>query len=125
MVDLKYIGHSAFEIRNGDNAVLIDPLVSTNEKYDWHNEPITDILLTHAHGDHVGEALEIAKEKDIEITRRAYNDTTRSYNALIKKSPYKILASILGYSKRDFFDVDLVTKEEVAINFVDRRQGER
>ena len=68
MVDLKYIGHSAFEIKNGDNAVLIDPLVSTNEKYDWHNEPITDILLTHAHGDHVGEALEIAKEKDIEIT---------------------------------------------------------
>ena len=66
-----------------------------------------------------------AIEKDIEITRRAYNDTTRSYNALIKKSPYKILASILGYSKRDFFDVDLVTKEEVAINFVDRRQGER
>ncbi len=66
-----------------------------------------------------------AIEKDIETTRRAYNDTTRSYNALIKKSPYKILASILGYSKRDFFDVDLVTKEEVAINFVDRRQGER
>lgn len=66
-----------------------------------------------------------AIEKDIEITRRAYNDTTRSYNALIKKSPYKILASILGYSKRDFFDVDLVTKEEVSINFVDRRQGER
>ena len=38
-----------------------------------------------------------AIEKDIEITRRAYNDTTRSYNALIKKSPYKILASILGF----------------------------
>lgn len=66
-----------------------------------------------------------AIEKDIEVTRRAYNDTTRSYNALIKKSPYKILASILGYSKRDFFDVDLVTKEEVAINFEDRRQERR
>ena len=39
MVDLKYIGHSAFEIRNGDNAVLIDPLVSTNEKYNWKDEP--------------------------------------------------------------------------------------
>lgn len=66
-----------------------------------------------------------AIEKDIEITRRAYNDTTRSYNALIKKSPYKMLAAILGYSKRDFFDVDLVTKEEVAINFEDRRQERR
>ena len=68
MVDLKYIGHSAFQITNGDKAVLIDPLVSVNEKYNWHDEPIVDILLTHAHGDHVGEALEIAKEKDIEIT---------------------------------------------------------
>ncbi len=68
MVDLKYIGHSAFEIKHDDKAVLIDPYVSVNEKYDWHEQPITDILLTHAHGDHLGEAIEIAKEKDIEIT---------------------------------------------------------
>ncbi len=68
MVDLKYIGHSAFEIKNGDKAVLIDPLVSVNEKFNWQEEPITDILLTHAHSDHIGEALEIAKEKDIDIT---------------------------------------------------------
>ena len=32
MVDLRYIGHSAFEIKNGDKAVLIDPLVSVNDK---------------------------------------------------------------------------------------------
>lgn len=68
MVDLKYIGHSAFEVKNGDKAVLIDPLVSVNEKFNWHDEPVTDILLTHAHGDHLGQAIEIAKEKDIEIT---------------------------------------------------------
>ncbi len=68
MVDLKYIGHSAFEIKNGDSAVLIDPLVSINKKYKWKDEPITDILLTHAHGDHLGEAIEIAKKKDAEIT---------------------------------------------------------
>ena len=68
MVDLKYIGHSAFEIENGDSAVLIDPLVSINKKYKWKDEPITDILLTHAHGDHLGEAIEIAKKKDAEIT---------------------------------------------------------
>jgi len=68
MVDLKYIGHSAFEIKNGDKAVLIDPLVSINNKFKWKKEPITDILLTHAHGDHLGEAIKIAKEKDITIT---------------------------------------------------------
>ena len=68
MVDLKYIGHSAFEFKKDDKAVLVDPLVSVNDKFNWHEEPITDILLTHAHGDHLGEAIEIAKEKDIEIT---------------------------------------------------------
>ena len=68
MVDLKYIGHSAFEIKNGDSAVLIDPLVSINKKYKWKDEPITDILLTHAHGDQLGESIEIAKKKDAEIT---------------------------------------------------------
>lgn len=68
MVDLRYIGHSAFEIKNNDKAVLIDPLVSINKNFKWEDEPISDILLTHAHGDHLGEAIEIAKEKDAEIT---------------------------------------------------------
>lgn len=68
MVDLKYIGHSAFEIKKDGKAILIDPLVSVNKKYSWRKQDISDILLTHAHGDHLGEAIEIAKAKDIEIT---------------------------------------------------------
>ena len=68
MVDIKYIGHSAFQIINGDNAVIIDPFVKQNKDYDWKREPIKDILLTHAHGDHLGDAIEIAKDLDIEIT---------------------------------------------------------
>ena len=68
MVDIKYIGHSAFQITNGENAVIIDPLVKQNPKYDWKKEPLKDILLTHAHGDHLGQAIEIAKDLDIEIT---------------------------------------------------------
>jgi len=68
MVDLKYIGHSAFEIRNNEKSILIDPLVSSNHKYDWEKLDITDIFLTHAHRDHVGEAIEIAKKKNATIT---------------------------------------------------------
>ncbi len=68
MVDIKYIGHSAFQITNGENAVIIDPFVKQNPKYDWKKEPLKDILLTHAHGDHLGQAIEIAKDLDIEIT---------------------------------------------------------
>ena len=68
MVDIKYVGHSAFQITHEDKAVLIDPWVDRNNTYDWHNEPITDILLTHAHGDHLGNTVEIAKGKDITVT---------------------------------------------------------
>ncbi len=68
MVDLKYISHSAFEFKNNDKAVLVDPWVDRNKDYNWHESPLTDILLTHAHGDHLGNAIEIAKEKDIPIT---------------------------------------------------------
>ncbi len=69
MVDIKYVGHSAFEIKGQKNSILIDPLVSINEKFDYNKiENLTDIFLTHGHGDHLGEAIEIAKQKDVSIT---------------------------------------------------------
>lgn len=64
-------------------------------------------------------------EREIEQARRNYNDTTRNFNSLIQQFPNNILASILGYKKRAFFEVDLLTKEEVKINFPDRRKEER
>lgn len=64
-------------------------------------------------------------EKDIETARRHYNDTNRSYNALIQQFPNNVLASILGYKKRAFFEVDLITKEPVQISFPDRRNRDR
>ncbi len=67
-MDLRYIGHSAFEIKLKENSIMIDPYVAINSKYDWHSANITDIFLTHAHGDHLGQAIEIAKEKDATIT---------------------------------------------------------
>lgn len=67
-MDLKYIGHSAFEFKLANNSILVDPYIKHNEKYDWHESNITDIFVTHAHGDHLGQAIEIAKEKDATIT---------------------------------------------------------
>ncbi len=64
-------------------------------------------------------------EEEIELARRYYNGTTRNYNALIQKFPNNILAAILGYSKRSFFEVDLLTRENVQINFEDRRKNPR
>ena len=67
-MDLKYIGHSAFEIKLEKNSLLIDPYVNHNKNYNWHDANITDIFVTHAHSDHLGQAIEIAKEKDATIT---------------------------------------------------------
>lgn len=67
-MDLRYIGHSAFELKLAINSILIDPYVQVNPNYNWHEANITDIFVTHAHGDHLGQAIEIAKEKDATIT---------------------------------------------------------
>ena len=68
MVDLKYIGHSAFEFKTGDKSILVDPYISHNDKYDYKKSNITDIFVTHAHPDHLGEAIDISKNKKAPIT---------------------------------------------------------
>lgn len=67
----------------------------------------------------------VAIEEEIELARRYYNGTTRNYNSLIQTFPNSVLASILGYSKRSFFEVDLLTRENVQVDFADRRQNPR
>ena len=70
MVDLKYIGHSAFEFKTGETSILVDPLVSVNPKYDYTKSNITDIFITHAHSDHVGEAQEYCTKPSIQNIQR-------------------------------------------------------
>ncbi len=62
-MDIRYLGHSAFQFKVGERSILVDPYVKQNDKYDWHAENITDIFVTHGHADHVGDTIEIAKEK--------------------------------------------------------------
>lgn len=66
-MDIRYLGHSAFEFTHNDKQILVDPYI-TIDSYNWHERNITDILLTHAHYDHLGQAIEIAKEKGATIT---------------------------------------------------------
>lgn len=69
-MELEYIAHSAFAFNIDGRSILIDPFISGNPlaNYDWRNHNIKDILLTHGHGDHLGDAIEIAKTKYAKIT---------------------------------------------------------
>lgn len=60
---IKYLGHSAFYIKSDNFGLLFDPWLSNNPNvdFDYKKENITHILLSHGHGDHFGETLEISK----------------------------------------------------------------
>ena len=66
--DLKYLGHCCFEIKTSVQSILIDPFLRASEKYDYRNENITDIFVTHAHPDHLGAAFDIAKYNKSTVT---------------------------------------------------------
>lgn len=63
MLKLRYLGHAAFSLSDGKYTLLIDPYISGNPLTPVKAGELspTHILLTHGHGDHLGDALEIGK----------------------------------------------------------------
>ncbi len=63
MPKLTYLGHSAFLVEGTKGKVVIDPFLSGNPlaKASKDSVRVSAVLLTHAHGDHLGDSVEIAK----------------------------------------------------------------
>ena len=63
MRKLTYIGHSAFFIEKDWDGILIDPFITgnPNANFDYKQKRISHIFVTHAHLDHLGDAIAISK----------------------------------------------------------------
>src|SRR5215472_3639029 len=62
-MDIRYLGHAAFTLSDGESTVVIDPFLTGNPKAAAAADDVeaTTILLTHGHADHIGDTVPIAK----------------------------------------------------------------
>ena len=66
---ITYFGHDAFLFSDEENAIIIDPFLNGNENTNTAPEDIkvSHILLTHGHGDHLGDGIQIAQNNNATI----------------------------------------------------------
>ena len=70
-VDIRFLGQSCFELKAGGATVLTDPFLTGNPLAAASaGEVEADaILLTHGHGDHLGDTVDIAKRTGATVLR--------------------------------------------------------
>ena len=68
-MEIRFLGHAAFELKEGGTSILIDPFLSGNPKAAVAAEDLSPnaILLTHGHGDHLGDTVSIAKRSGADV----------------------------------------------------------
>src|SRR5262245_51012554 len=69
---ITWFGHSNFRLDFAGKVVLIDPFFSGNPAFEGGDRAsaikgATHVLITHGHGDHVGDTLEIAAETGAKV----------------------------------------------------------
>ena len=62
-VDIKYLGHSAFQFTVKNKQILVDPFLGGSP---WYQGDLSEfnpehLFVTHVHSDHIGNAIEISK----------------------------------------------------------------
>jgi L-ascorbate metabolism protein UlaG (beta-lactamase superfamily) len=68
-MEIRFLGHAAFELSDGSTRVLIDPFLTGNPKAAVAADDVTPdaILLTHGHADHIGDTVSIAKRASPDV----------------------------------------------------------
>lgn len=62
-LEIRWLGHNCWSLRDGKHWVLIDPFLSGSPTAPVQPTDVSPdfILVSHGHGDHVGDAIDIAK----------------------------------------------------------------
>jgi L-ascorbate metabolism protein UlaG (beta-lactamase superfamily) len=92
-VEVQWLGHAAFKITSvGGKVILIDPFISKSPKAPEEFKDLKAlgkpdlILVTHAHGDHVGDGPALAREHQVPLYGPAgLNDTLVAVGELPKE----------------------------------------
>src|SRR5579863_4760537 len=68
-MEIHYLGHSAFELTHDGVTVLLDPFLTGNPKAAASAGDLAAdaILVTHGHGDHVGDTVAIAQRTGADV----------------------------------------------------------
>jgi L-ascorbate metabolism protein UlaG (beta-lactamase superfamily) len=68
-MQIRFLGHAAFELSNDGVTVLIDPFLTGNPKAAARADEVSAdaIVLTHGHGDHIGDTVAIAKRTGADV----------------------------------------------------------
>jgi len=61
-------------------------------------------------------------EEHIQMSRRYYNGTVRDFNTKLQVFPNNIVAGMLGFTKRDFFEIEEGEKQNVKVSFSDEEK---
>lgn len=83
---IRWLGHAAFELQLDGKIIYIDPWIS-NPKSPVKISDITKanyIFVTHEHGDHMGESIEIAKKTGATFVS-VYEISSKAQEAGVKK----------------------------------------
>ena len=67
--EVTFLGHSTFQIQAGEHQILIDPFLTGNPQANVAADDMNPgfIALSHGHGDHVGDTVDIAKRTGAKV----------------------------------------------------------
>lgn len=90
---LTYLGHSAIKIEIANKIIYVDPFLSGNPKASISVDEITHadiVIVTHDHGDHLGDAFAIAKKTNAWLVSQYEITVMANENGITKVEPMNI-----------------------------------